>query len=1783
MLNRIASRVSLIAAIAILCVPSLAQNAAPVQAKRPAIQPSIIPQSDIIDAMRPMGQSNRVTGAGGSVQLKGHIPAWITPSRQVVKAVDLSGPAHITVLLKRDPAVQTAFTQFLEDQQNPKSAYYHQWLTPQRLGELFGPTTSDIAAITAWLTEEGFKVKPSPSGVRIDAYGTIAKVGAALHTSFGYYSYNQKPRLSAVSDPIIPAGLAPVIQGIHGLTEMPVEPQLVKGKLVPAASKGAKPLISFTHGENYLAPGDFNVIYDLKPIYATGNIGGQIGSTPQRVAILGRSFVDPADIANFGQAFGLVPPGVTDIFPGDDIPFVNLNPGLTGDNDQLEATLDVERVIGTAPGASIDLVASLDFAADPGIEAAATYEVDTLLDPVMNISFGICEASSGAFGLGLDSGSQFVHFFDSIFSSAAAEGISSFVAAGDAGAAGCDTYFATPPSSQQASPNAVCASTYATCVGGTEFNDTPNLSLYWSPTNSAGGQISALGYIPEGAWNESIGTDSSGNPSYTATGGGGGTSSYIAEPSWQIASPSVPFNLFRNTPDLAFSSSGHNSYEVCAVFEGADCGNTNSSAYLPVEGTSAAAPGMAGIATLLNEAAGSRQGNLNPLIYRLANTTASAFHDVTVASSGVANCTESPSLCNNSDPGPSSPTVDGQPGYLVSPGYDLATGWGSLDAAIFIQAAIAPPAPTTLAVTYAATGGAAQPQTLTAVVSSIDVVSTPTGTVQFYIDGATQGMGPVTVGTNLDYFGVYGSAQPISTATTPGTATLTLGLGGEGTTHTITAVYSGDPSFQGSTAPSISATVPDSDYDFTAQVLTTSAPQVLPFGISSLTCGTSQSTCGVDMVASSYFTGPGASYFNVVGISGWAQGGVSLTVTFSPTIVPPAGKTLNATLNFTYNQCPANGNGPGSPCVTYGPFSIDVAGTVTGHLPVVPAQIQITPTQPVAIVAAPGATAVASGGNALDDLYVGFAGSFQFYSKGVWTTLVGSGTPGFDGVYGIPTTPGGPTNIPGSLVDGVYGIFNSYFSDSLNHEIQYPQYNPPANGLPAFYTIHDFIGLAYPASQCNELNLGKGGDQNFEFPGCTTVPSLPTAEEEFSSGSGFSEPSSLYIDFPTSIAYDGANYYFADTGSGTVDKLSGETLSILAGGANQDACGGYEIGMYGTTQCVIYFGVAGDGGLAFNAQINAPTSLAYSNGYLFIASDPTNLPYNPPLPASGNIRMVAGSNIITTPLFNGQPLTGTGLVTDSLGNLYITSKNPIQKVTFDANENPVSVTDWAPNPGGYSPAMSETGAIIVADGANINQIGNTGFVTLTSSGLLVPTTATATITNSGGSNLVLGAVGSITGPNAGDFYILPDGCSNTSIVSGGSCTYTFRYLPFTLGTETAQVTVASNVGTGSQIINLTGTVSALSLSTPVVPNAQDGTALSSPITSTATGGIPPYTFATSLTASSGTWSLTSSGANVSISGTPTVSGAIPFTITVTDHAGTQASVNGVLHAGTITLSQTGYCPYCPQVLITFGQAIFAAATTSASGGTAPYRFSMGSYPAGSGSWTISTPDGINAYVSLTPIATGGMPFSIDVMDANGATGSVTGILYVQPVGTTVQAEVQQQQEATETKLALNGLVSAAAFGGVVSNAPTPTGTVDFLLDGVDQNDPQTVVAGINPFPAVLDVDILFHTIAVTYSGDANYNQSSSATPVTVNGNRTQTITFPGNGLSIPENVQVALTAYASSGLPVTYAVVSGPGMLDTTGMNLIATGSGQIVVSAYQAGDQSFAPSNYAYANFIAQ
>jgi hypothetical protein len=374
----------------------------------------------------------------------------------------------------------------------------------------------------------------------------------------------------------------------------------------------------------------------------------------------GTTFANPTEVVP--TAFGGVDPGPAYISP----PGSGVSIG-----DQGEATLDVERAGSVAPGAQLLLVVASK--ASGGIEVDAQYMVQTVPTPVqvMSISFGACESAAGPAG---------VNFWDSLLQQAAAEGISSFVASGDAGASGCDAAFATPPASPQAnSPNYICSSSYATCVGGTEFNDTSNPSAYWS---SSSGTLSttAFGYIPEGGWNESWNGTTS-----TVAASGGGVSSVIATPAWQKGLPGVPTaNAGRYTPDVAFSASEHDGYFGCFAAGGGSCGVTNGYIYFLVfSGTSAGTPSMAGIAALLDQSMGAPQGNLNPALYQMSLGAPAAFHDVTLASSGVTTCDVStPSLCNNSIPGPSG-LSGGQAGYEVGTGYDEVTGLGSLNASEF--------------------------------------------------------------------------------------------------------------------------------------------------------------------------------------------------------------------------------------------------------------------------------------------------------------------------------------------------------------------------------------------------------------------------------------------------------------------------------------------------------------------------------------------------------------------------------------------------------------------------------------------------------------------------------------------------------------------------------------------------------------------------------------------------------------------------------------------------------------------------------------------------------------------------------------------------------------------------------------------------------------------------------------------------------------------------------------------------------------------------------------------
>jgi pseudomonalisin len=741
---------------------------------------------------RSLAQSGNLVTApvdsGGRVVLQGQRAVWALSQNS-------SGPVpadtrleHLTLVLKRSPQRQKAFEQFLQKLQDPASRNYHHFLNPVQVGQRFGVSDQDIGVVSAWLRGQGLSVDSvSNSRVMIVFSGDAALVGAAFATQMRYYVVNGERRMATASDPTIPAALADVIQSVSGLSTVHDRSYHGAGQAqVPVGAGSDLPALSVCNGgscDYFISPGDFAVIYDLDPIYLQ-----QIGGMGQTIAIIGRARVYDPDIENFASLAGVALGDPTVIVPpnGQD-PGPPAGTGGSASGDQVEATIDVMRAGSVAPQATIDLVISADNdeAGINGIRVAASYVVDSnpVIAQVMNVSFGACEADRNASN---------VQFWDTVFSQGAAEGISSFVSSGDAGAAGCDTYFQTPPQTQIASPNYICASSYSTCVGGTEFADASDPSEYWSNTNDLYLE-SALRYIPEGGWNEPL--NSQGDTQ--AASSGGGVSMYIATPSWQTGT-GVPGTEGRYTPDIAFSSSGHDGYFGClAASGGAHPGNcvvTNGEFYFEYfYGTSAAAPDMAGITALLNQKLGGPQGELNQRLYQLAsNATNTIFHDVTVASSGVSGCViTTPSMCNNSTPSPTGLT-GGLSGYLVTAGFDEVTGLGSIDAGNFLNNYY-PGSPTTTTLTSnlnPATQGVAV--TFTAAVTTTGV-NPPTGTLGLN-DGLTS-IGSATVN----------GSQPVTFTF----STLPVGA------HSLTAVYSGDGNNAASTSAVLIETITAPDFTLT--------------------------------------------------------------------------------------------------------------------------------------------------------------------------------------------------------------------------------------------------------------------------------------------------------------------------------------------------------------------------------------------------------------------------------------------------------------------------------------------------------------------------------------------------------------------------------------------------------------------------------------------------------------------------------------------------------------------------------------------------------------------------------------------------------------------------------------------------------------------------------------------------------------------------------------------------------------------------------------------------------
>ena len=685
------------------------------------------------------GARNRITARidnTNRVTLRGHL----NPRAQ---AAEDEGPAdaamvlpHVTLVLKQSPAQEAELTQLLADQQDPASPRYHQWLTPEQYGDRFGASQDDINKISSWLQSQNLSaVSVARARNAISFTGSTAAVQRAFNAEIHNYLANGETHFANATEPTVPAAFQGIVGAIHGLNNFRLKPPRRNARILSTAAiqpDPTHPNYNSSKGSHYLAPDDVATIYNLRSLYNSG-----INGTGQKIAIAGQTRIDLADVQQFRSFFNLpAKDPQTILVPG------SRDPGIrNGDED--EANLDIEWSGAVARNADIIYVYA------PDVMTAAQYVIDQNVAPVLSISYGSCEAQSA---------SSEAFAMQSWARQGNAQGITWFAASGDSGGTDC-AYGSTKSSTL--SVDVPAALPEVTGVGGTTFNE--GSGSYWNAT-ADNNRASALSYIPEVAWNDSVLV---GEPASS----GGGASNFFSKPSWQNG-PGVPDDKSRDVPDVSLAASAdHDGY---ITFSGGS--------QQVIGGTSVGSPSFAGIAALLNHYLVSNGiqsapglGNMNPRLYALAQSTSGVFHDIIEGDNIIkVTCGTRSRNC-----------VSGSYGFSTGAGYDQATGLGSVDAYNLVTSwsggggSIARGS-TSLAVT----SSAASISPSGSVVVTVRVTSLnggmPSGTVSFSVGGVSIGTAALTSSNGVAVASMTISGNQLH----PGS-------------NTITAEYTGDTAFAG--------------------------------------------------------------------------------------------------------------------------------------------------------------------------------------------------------------------------------------------------------------------------------------------------------------------------------------------------------------------------------------------------------------------------------------------------------------------------------------------------------------------------------------------------------------------------------------------------------------------------------------------------------------------------------------------------------------------------------------------------------------------------------------------------------------------------------------------------------------------------------------------------------------------------------------------------------------------------------------------------------------------------
>jgi subtilase family serine protease len=377
-------------------------------------------------------------------------------------------------------------------------------------------------------------------------------------------------------------------------------------------------------------PKQFETAYNEGPLFRHGLTGA--GETIALVDSFGSPTIQ-SDLATFDSAFGLpAPPSFKIIQPAGKVPAFNKHSGAM-QSWAIETSLDVQYSHAMAPGANILLVETpvsetVGVQGFPQIVKAENYVINHGMADVISQSFAAAEATFPSAQSILDLRSSFVN--------ADNHNVTVVSAAGDEGASsptdGSESSFFT-----KRAPNWPASDPLVTAVGGTQLH-----------LDNAGQRT-----FPDNVWNDT-------NLLGELAAGGGGLSTVFARPAYQDGVESIVGNA-RGYPDVSMSAAVDGAALVYLGFPGIAPG-----LYL-VGGTSEATPEFAGVVAIADQAAGHSLGLLNNALYTLGEAGAPGLPDIATGNNTVSFVQDGNQY-----------TVDG---WVAGPGYDLASGLGTVNAA----------------------------------------------------------------------------------------------------------------------------------------------------------------------------------------------------------------------------------------------------------------------------------------------------------------------------------------------------------------------------------------------------------------------------------------------------------------------------------------------------------------------------------------------------------------------------------------------------------------------------------------------------------------------------------------------------------------------------------------------------------------------------------------------------------------------------------------------------------------------------------------------------------------------------------------------------------------------------------------------------------------------------------------------------------------------------------------------------------------------------------------------